>query len=189
MSEINEYSTDEQIVKKVIKGEVRLFKHIVDRYENKIFSIGMRLFKNYDDSYDFTQEVFLKTFEKIDMYRNKGQFRFWLTKLAYNHGINKLGSIKKDVSLNNEILDEKSITPDKLHLKNEIKDILAAEINRLPEKYRICLDFYFFMGLSYREINEITHIPVNTIKSNVFRAKDVLLKRLKGTIAEDYNEM
>jgi DNA-directed RNA polymerase specialized sigma24 family protein len=48
---------------------------------------------------------------------------------------------------------------------------------------------FFFGGMSYPEIHGITGTPVNTIKSNVFRAKQILRDELKGTIAEDYHEM
>ena len=79
--------------------------------------------------------------------------------------------------------------PEKNHIYGEIKQILAEEINRLPERYRICIDFYFFLGLKYNEISEITGYPVNTIKSDVLRAKNILRQKLKGTIAEEYHEM
>jgi len=51
------------------------------------------------------------------------------------------------------------------------------------------VELYFFMGLTYGEIGRITGYPVNTIKSNVLRAKTMLRDELKGTIAEDYNEL
>ena len=79
--------------------------------------------------------------------------------------------------------------PDNNHSKNEIRDLITREIEKLPERYRICLDFYFFFGLKYKEISNITGYPVNTIKSDVLRAKNILRQNLKGTIAEDYNEM
>ncbi len=189
MIDSNEFFTDEQIVNKVIKGNIESFSLIVDRYENIIYSLGMRLFKNYDDSVDFTQEVLIKSFEKLDRFTNKGQFKYWLIKLAYNHGLNKLKSIKKTSRLENNVYDDNNNVPDRLHIKHEISDILIAEINKLPDEYRICLDFYFFLSLSYKGISEITRIPVNTIKSNVYRAKKLLHNRLKGTIAEDYDEM
>ena len=56
----NEDKTDEQIVKQVLLGGIESFKVIVERYQKKIYGIGMRFFKNRDDSYDFTQEVFIQ---------------------------------------------------------------------------------------------------------------------------------
>jgi len=59
----------------------------------------------------------------------------------------------------------------------------------LPEKYGICIDLFFFFGLSHGEISEMTGFPINTIKSHVYRAKERLRKALKGTAAGDLYEM
>ncbi|HPF07186.1 MAG TPA: sigma-70 family RNA polymerase sigma factor [Spirochaetota bacterium] len=182
--------SDEQAVRKVQKGRSEYFSLIVERYSSRIFSIGMRFFYNSDDSADFTQEVFLKAFDKIEAYREIAPFRFWLVKLAYNLAINMKkgrGEEHLQVEINEPVYSGES--PEEVHVKNELKDLLLQEINRLPERYRICLDLYFFFGLKYSEISEITGYPVNTIKSDVFRAKNILRDKLKGTLAEECYEM
>jgi len=182
--------SDEQAVRKVQKGQSDYFSLIVERYSSRIFSIGMRFFYNSEDSADFTQEVFLKAFDKIESYREIAPFRFWLVKLAYNLAINmkkRNGEEHLQVEVNEPVYSGES--PDEVHVKNELKDLLLKEINRLPERYRICLDLYFFFGLKYSEISEITGYPVNTIKSDVFRAKNILRDKLKGTLAEECYEM
>ena len=75
------------------------------------------------------------------------------------------------------------------HIKDETISLLRNAMNKLPEQYRICVDLYFYMGMKYAEIEGITGYPVNTIKSNVLRAKQILRDRLRGSIAEDYHEM
>jgi RNA polymerase sigma-70 factor (ECF subfamily) len=182
--------SDEHIVRKVQKGNFELYGLIIEKYQDSIFSMGMRFFYNRDDAADFCQEVFLKTFDKIGSYREIAPFRYWLLKLAYNHAINmKKSRHETDVAADYEEIQSGAETPEKNHITSEIKKILIEEINRLPERYRICLDFYFFLGLKYIEISGITGYPVNTIKSDVFRAKSILRQKLKGTIAGDYYEM
>jgi RNA polymerase sigma-70 factor (ECF subfamily) len=68
-------------------------------------------------------------------------------------------------------------------------EAISRALASLPEKYRICVDFFFFLGLSYGEIGDITGFPVNTIKSHVFRAKQMLRDALRGSAAEEYHEM
>ena len=182
--------TDEYIVLQVQKGDFELYRLIVERYQDKIFSIGMRFFYDRDDSADFTQEVFLKAFNKIDSFREIALFKYWLVKLAYNHAINmKKSRHDKNADYNCEEIQSGYELPEKNHIYGEIKQVLAEEINRLPERYRVCIDFYFFLGLKYNEISEITGYPVNTIKSDVLRAKNILRQKLKGSIAEEYYEM
>ncbi|OHD66767.1 MAG: hypothetical protein A2176_11100 [Spirochaetes bacterium RBG_13_51_14] len=184
----NEHKTDEQIVKQVLFGGIESFRIIVERYQKRIFGIGMRFFNNRDDSYDFTQEVFIRAFESLKSYAGRAPFRFWLTKIAYNHGINRLSAKRTESDVPEEIPSGES-TPEARHLRGEIRKILLNAVNELPERYRICVDLYFFMELTHGEISEITGYPVNTIKSNVLRAKIILRNELKGTIAEEYDEL
>ncbi len=184
----SENSTDEQVLRDVIRGDAEKFKIIVERYQAYIFSIGMRFFRNEDDSYDFVQDVFLKAFNELGTFKGKAFFRSWLVRIAYNYGINRIKEKRIREEDINERASEES-TPEKDHLKYETVVLLRKAIDDLPEKYRICVDLYFFMGFKYNEIESITGYPVNTIKSNVLRAKQILRDKLRGSIAEDYNEM
>lgn len=186
---IDEQKSDEQIVKQVLNGESEVFKELVIRYQRLIFNIGLRFFKNETDSYDFVQEVFIKAFQKLDTFRGLAPFRFWLSKIAYNTGISGVKTVKNDDSIENVPMFSSEKDPVEKHIEDEMRQILINAVNTLPERYRICVDFYFFYGLSYKEICQITGYPINTIKSNVFRAKKELRETLKGTIAEDYYEM
>lgn len=191
--------SDEQIIARVLRGDTNSFKAIVDRYQQHIFGIGMRFLKNETDAYDFVQEVFIKTYRNLASYLGSAPFRFWLVKIAYNHAVSTVQARRVRAAHvsqvpNNDIDQAQQMvrvepSPEKGYIKTEVKEVLLAAINRLPEQYQICLDFHFFLGLSYEEISSITEIPINTIKSNVFRAKMALRNTLRGTIAEDYHEM
>lgn len=186
---VNVEISDEKIVTLILEGDINKFEQIVLRYEKLIFNIGMRLFKNEDESYDFSQELFLKVYNKLSTYKGLAPFKNWIVRFAYNHGINMLKGKKNESELQEYEKPSDERTPEQNYMISEIKQVLSDEINKLPDKYRICLDLYFFSNFSYAEIKEITSIPVNTIKSHVLRAKNQLRKTLEGTIAEDYNEM
>jgi RNA polymerase sigma-70 factor (ECF subfamily) len=185
---LNNIYSDERIVRQVLNGDVESFGIIVSRYQSYIYSIGMRFFKNTDDSNDFVQDVFLKAYNDLKSYKGKGLFRSWLIRIAYNYGINKIKTGKVDnVAFEDSVSCEP--TPEQSHIKDEVIRFLRRAIDNLPEQYRICVDLYFFSGLKYVDIEIITGYPVNTIKSNVLRAKQILRDELRGSIVEDYNEM
>lgn len=183
----NSRVSDEEIVRRVLEGEVDLFAEIVRRYQRKIFNIGIMFFRNNDDAWDFAQEVFVRAYEALSSFKGKSKFCFWFTKVAYNHGINTAKSGVRPESLIEHAWQGDS--PHESFLRSEAREALKRAVESLPENFRICVDLYFFYGLNYGEISEITGYPVNTIKSNMFRAKQVLRDLLKGTIAEDYHEM
>ena len=56
---------------------------------------------------------------------------------------------------------------------------IREAIKELPEQYAICLDMYFFYDVPHAEISNITGLPVNTIKSHIFRAKKILKEKLE----------
>jgi RNA polymerase sigma-70 factor (ECF subfamily) len=71
-------------------------------------------------------------------------------------------------------------TPEDAQIKEAIKSAVRQAVSELPEKFRVCIDLFFFYGRSYDEIEIITGFPVNTVKSHVFRAKKLLREKLRG---------
>ncbi|MDY6934447.1 MAG: sigma-70 family RNA polymerase sigma factor [Spirochaetota bacterium] len=181
--------TDEQIIKKILHGEVDLYKIIVEKYQQYIFNLGMRFHKNREDAYDFVQDVFLKAYEKLHTFRGTSKYFSWLVRIAYNHGINSAKTKIIDSSLVETYIKSDDATPEETHLREELRKALLKAVEALPEKYRLCIDLYFFYGLSYREIEMITDIPLNTIKSNMLRAKIILRDTLRGGIADEHHKL
>jgi len=182
-------SSDEAVIRDVLSGDVSAFRSIVERYQDIVFGIGMRFFRNEDDAGDFAQEVFVRTYRNLGNFRGRAPFRFWLIRLAYNCACSRSAVKKKDaVTLEGEIVSRDRAIEVEIGRK-EIHGLLRGAIDSLPEEYRVCVDLYFYGGLSHAEISDITGLPQGTIKSHVYRAKRILRDALRGTIAEDYNEM
>lgn len=178
--------SDEGLVKKTLNGSQTAFAELVRRYKDKVFSIGKRFFYNTHDAEDFVQEVFFKVYEKLETFRFRSKFKYWLGTIAYNHGINRKKSLHDIQSLDELALSEDKALPEEHLEKSELASLLVGAVNSLPEKYRICVELYFYWGLKYREISVIINSPVNTVKSNVLRAKMLLRDMLKGTGVEDF---
>ncbi|MCU0845780.1 MAG: sigma-70 family RNA polymerase sigma factor [Spirochaetes bacterium] len=181
--------TDERIVVLVLRGETGLFREIVRRHQRRVHLTGMRFFRNEEDARDFTQEVFVKAYTALGSFRGESRFGSWLLRIAYNHAISGKKAAREAVGIEGEHIESMYPGPEALSQRAEVTGTLAKALAALPEKYRICVDFFFFLGLSYVEIRDITGFPVNTIKSHVFRAKQMLRDALKGSAAEEYHEM
>lgn len=180
--------TDEQIVNLVLNGGKDRYREIVTRYNSRIYSIGMRMLRNEDDAVDFTQEVFIRAYSKLHLYRFLSPFSHWLVRMAYNLGINMAKSRRQESDIDS--IDVRGRTDHEADRHRiEITEVLNEAIRTLPPEYRICVDLFFFWDMKLAEIASITDIPLNTVKSNVRRAKMILRDRLKGTIAEDYHEL
>jgi len=173
---------DQLIVDQIVSGQKNLFRLLVRQYEKAVHGMGLSFFRNPDDASDFTQEVFLKAFRSLSRFEGRSRFSTWLYKIAYNTAINEVNRRKEYHSLAEEDIDKlvnSGETPERAALRNAAREAVQAAIKELPERFRICVDLFFFYDRSYQEIEVITGIPVNTVKSHVFRAKIILREKLE----------
>jgi RNA polymerase sigma-70 factor (ECF subfamily) len=171
---------DQMIVAQVVSGQKELFRLLVKRYEKAVFGMGMSFFRNAEDSSDFTQEVFLKVFRNLSQFEGRSRFSTWLYKIAYNTAINSVSRKRDYHSLVEDEIIPYNDTPERKLLRSLARDAVLKAIKELPERFRVCVDLFFFYDRSYQEIENITGYPLNTIKSHVFRAKKLLREKLAG---------
>jgi RNA polymerase sigma-70 factor, ECF subfamily len=169
---------DEVLVAQVLDGEIDAFAELVRRHQKRILRIGIGFFKNEEDAADFTQDVMLKAYTALGTFRGASKFSTWLTRIAYNAAINGTKRKPKYDPLESDPVDAKELAPEDRQIQEEAIAALRKAMDELPPKYAVCLDLYFYMGMKYGEISEVTGFPVNTIKSHVFRAKRELRKAL-----------
>jgi RNA polymerase sigma-70 factor (ECF subfamily) len=172
---------DQLIVSQVVSGQKDMFRLLVRRHERAVYGMGLSFFRNKEDASDFCQEVFLKAYQNLSNFERRSRFSTWLYKIAYNTALNEVNRRKEYLSLADENMEMISSgdTPEKTALRNAAKEAVNAAIKELPERFGVCIDLFFFYDRSYKEIEVITGIPVNTIKSHVFRAKRLLREKLE----------
>jgi RNA polymerase sigma-70 factor (ECF subfamily) len=175
-----EIDDDWLILEQILTGQKELFRLLVKRYEQAVYGMGMGFFHNTEDASDFTQEVFLKVFRSLSRFEGRSRFSTWLYKIAYNTGLNHVKRNKEYQSLAEEEIIPDNNTPEKNMLKDFFRDSVLEALKGLPERFRICVDLFFFDDRSLKEIEGITGYPVNTVKSHVFRAKKLLRNKLEG---------
>lgn len=166
---------DKVLCKSVLMGNINSFGIIAAKYQKRIYALGMSFFKNHDDAEDFVQDVMLKAFSALTKFRGDSSFSTWLMRIAYNTGINSVNRKREFVSAFEDFeISTNELTPEENLIQHCIKTSIRKAVNELPEKYRICVDLYFFYDMPYADIESITGIPVNTIKSHIFRSKKIL---------------
>ena len=176
---------DQLIVGQVVAGQKDMFRLLVRAHEKAVFGMGLSFFRNTEDASDFTQEVFLKAFRSLSRFEGRSRFSTWLYKIAYNTALNEVNRRKEYQSLAEEEenkLVSSSDSPERITLRNAAKKAIRDAVAELPERFRVCIDLFYFYDRSYQEIEAITGIPVNTIKSHVFRSKIILKEKLESIV-------
>jgi RNA polymerase sigma-70 factor (ECF subfamily) len=171
---------DDFLVTQIVSGQKERFRFLVRKYERVIYGMGISFFHNADDAADFTQDVFLKAYRNLANFEGRSRFSTWLYRIAYNTAVNSVNRRREYQSLVEEEQVIDGDTPERNLLRNASRDAVREAVAELPERFRICVDLFFFYERSYQEIEAITGFPVNTIKSHVFRAKKLLRDRLEG---------
>jgi RNA polymerase sigma-70 factor (ECF subfamily) len=177
MNERDQERDDNELVRGVLNGDVESYSELVKRHQSRIFFLGLKFLKNYEEAEDFAQEVFIKGFEKLESFSGKVPFSAWLFRIGYNHGVNKYRSVSGK-PVKEEFQEERDGNtesredgPEDQVVRTEERNQVREILKKLPEIYNIVIRLRFFDGLSYTEIAEALGKPVNTVRSHLFRAK------------------
>jgi RNA polymerase sigma-70 factor (ECF subfamily) len=177
---------DEAIAVRVQKGDIEAFQLLVERYDQKMSRYARRFLFDADEAKDLVQDVFIKAYVNIQGFDVDRRFSPWLYRIAHNEFVNALKKKKKERG-NISLFDFDVLFP---HLglpaketadisvkQSELKGILEASLDKIPQKYKESLVLYYFEDLDYKEIADVLHIPVSTVGIRLQRGK-LMLKKL-----------
>lgn len=173
---------DKYLVRESLAGNSSAFSTLMFLNKKRVEAIARRFFYDQSDIEDFIQDVFLKVFDNLGSYRGESKFSTWITRIAFNVGVNFKNRTKTAESLlyeDSEAIESHYATPEENEIREVTKNAVKAAISELPEKYARCVEMHFFLGMTYEDISETTGIPVNTIKTHIFNAKKILYEKLK----------
>ena len=177
---VNQTICDYEVCEAVLNGNTQAFAILASKYQKRVSMLGLSFFDNTDDCEDFVQDVMLKAYSALGTFRAEAPFVTWLMRIAYNTAINSVKKRRSYTSLaDGTEIEYRGDNPEEKHLNECIILSVREAVNNLPDSYRICIDLYFFYDMSYTDIAAVTELPLNTIKSHIFRAKKILREYLK----------
>ena len=171
---------EEILVRSATGGNSQAFAELEKRYHRRVSALGMSFFKNSADTEDFVQDVFIKVYTKLKDFRGESRFSTWLLRIGYTTAINSIKRRKEYLPLGDEtLLWDQDHTPEEMQMRRLTIETVRESITELPERFAVCLDMYFFYDMAYGDICEVTGLPLNTVKSHIFRAKKMLKEKLE----------
>jgi RNA polymerase sigma-70 factor (ECF subfamily) len=189
MAQMSEQNVDQVLVERVQQGDKHAFNLLVTKYQHKVSNLVSRYVSNYSDVPDIVQEAFIKAYRALPNFRGESAFYTWLYRIAVNCAKNHSVALgRKPPSNDVEIEDaefydggealRENASPEKVLLTQEIKKVIFDTIAQLPDDLRVAINFREIDGLSYEEIATIMECPVGTVRSRIFRARDVIDKKI-----------
>jgi len=182
--------SDEALIAQCKKGDKGAFELLVKKYQRRIFHLVYRITQDSGLVETLAQEVFVKAYRAIDSFKGDSQFYTWLYRIAVN---TCLSHVKKEAAAETPIdtggeteqrlyAEDRArfheFNPEQDYLRKEFLMHLMEMIRQLPEELRMAIILREFMGLNYEEIGDVLGIPLGTVRSRIFRARERLRESL-----------
>ena len=186
--------SDLALVRRVKKGEYSAFDLLVLKYQSRVIAISTKYVKDIQLAEDIAQESFFKAYKSIDSFREESAFYTWLYRITANTAINYLSSKKRKSELleadvsnrEGESIDIFDIpggeSPEDILNANSLREDIFKNMSNLPEEIRTAVTLREFEGLSYEEIAEILGCPLGTVRSRIFRGRELLQQTISEQI-------
>ncbi len=182
--------TDALLVQRTLGGDTAAYNLLVQRYQRQVYSLAYRMLGNSEDAGDLVQETFIRAFGALASFRQDASFLTWLYKIASNLCIDQMrarrsrGALSLDLELEEgrEPVADRSTSPEDVAVRGAVAQVVDKAVMNLPEKYRVVVVMRHLQGMSIEEIADQLKLPSGTVKTHLFRAREMLRERLQPVL-------
>jgi RNA polymerase sigma-70 factor (ECF subfamily) len=167
---------DEDVVRRVLVGEVALFELIVRRYNQRLFRTTRAILRDDDAAEDAMQEAYLRAFAKLDQFAGEAKFSTWLTKIAVHEALNRLRRAKAQEELPEAM--HNSDNPERTAYDRELRAAIEKALDGLPPLYRTVFVMREIEDMTIAETAGCLGITPENVKTRLHRARSLLRNRL-----------
>jgi RNA polymerase sigma-70 factor (ECF subfamily) len=170
---------DVDLLPAAVAGDPDAFAGLVRRYQRRMVSLARTVGGAGDDAEDVSQEVFVRVYKALGAFRGESSFRRWLYTIAVNvlrsHGARR----RRQQTVWDESGARDSVPfdppdPKEFEVAWMVRDAVERALDDLPEPLRVAVTLRDVHGLDYRDIAETTGVPIGTVESRIFRARQRL---------------
>lgn len=165
---------DARIVRQCLDGDGAAFAALVDRYQGVLYNVAHRMLGNEEDARDAAQNAFIKAYEKLATYDPDRRFFSWLYRILTNECLNvRRRPAMLALGADTEAAADRHKAPDGVEAAERRRDVKRAILS-LPPAYREVIVLRHFGSLSYEEMSDAIGVPVKTVKSRLYSARQQL---------------
>lgn len=170
-----------QIIKEIRNGQPHKYKLLVDRYSPMVFMIVRGFVVDEDKVEELAQQIFVKVFERLNLFRAESKFSTWLYSLTLNHcrdfaknirRLNKSFSEMEEHDLEPYMIQEK--TPDQQIEAREWKELIKRGLQYITPEYAEAFLLKYRDDMTYQAMSKRLDVSVSALKVRVFRARNEL---------------
>lgn len=186
---------DLRLVGLLREGVDLAYEELLNRFQQQVYTLAVRLLNDPAEAADVVQEVFLKVFRNISSFRGQSTLKTWIYRITVNEAHNArrwfFRHKRREVELDNgpeesrnwkETIPDRSRSPFDIALEGEQHSLLEAALDRINPIFREAVVLRDVTDLSYEEIAEILGVSLGTVKSRILRGRDALREELAGRL-------
>lgn len=193
-------SIDQQLVERAQRGDKQAFGLLVEKYQRKLARLLSRFIRDPAEVEDVTQEAFVKAYRALPSFRGDSAFYTWLYRIGINTAKNYLVAQGRraptTTALDNEEVESSEdgeglwevTTPENELMSKQIVQTVNSTLQSLPDELRRAITLREIEGLSYEEIANIMDCPIGTVRSRIFRAREVIAEKLRPMLEPRKNK-
>ena len=190
---------DRELLTRAQAGDMSAFESLVDRHEDQVYGLALRMTRSEADAAEITQDTFLSAYQHLSEFRGEAAFGSWVHRIAANNALmrlrrQKVVDIVSDELAGPEFTERGSLAEvpesdwskradDKI-LEDELGRAIQAATDALPQGYREVFLLKDVEGLSYEEISEMVGISIPAVKSRLHRARLALREAIDAFYKE-----
>jgi RNA polymerase sigma-70 factor (ECF subfamily) len=174
-------ASESELARRAANGDQAAFAEIARTRQQAVYNVAYRMLGNACDAEDAAQDAFIRAYQFFDRFDPDRPLAPWLKRIVVNVCLNRLNAEEHASSLDDGLPPPKDPHPgpEAQTAKRQGQERIRAEIVRLPPRYRAVIELRHFQELSYEEIARALERPLSSVKSDLFRARKILAKRLK----------
>ena len=170
---------ERELVERCRSGDERAFQELVDRYKDLVFALIARTVQDRSRAEDLSQDVFLRVHRGLPYFRGEARLSTWIYRIVANVCLQDHGRAPRTAPLDEAQNAEALSTADRQFTDLEVRDRLEKAIARLPANYRLLIAAHYLRGVQYEELAEALQLPLGTVKTQLYRAKQQLRRLLE----------
>ena len=196
---MDERQIDQELVERAQQGDTKAFEMLVVKYNRRLGRLLSRFIKDEHEVNDVVQESFIKAYRALPNFRGDSAFYTWLYRISINTAKNFLANNNKRPSMSSDITNgdgevmdvveqvADNLTPEAELMNKQILQTVESAVAKLPEDLRRAITLREMDGLSYEEIAEVMQCPIGTVRSRIFRAREVIAADLRPLLDTSEN--
>ena len=163
---------DRALVRRFLDGDRAAGDELVNRFQRSVFNVALRMLGNVQDAEDVTQTTFGNAFAALDSYDPKYRFFSWIYRMTVNESLNTLNRRKNVVSLDGSF--DVPAPGTMSHSAADAEERVGRALLELKPDDRAVVVLRHFVSFSYEEISAVLDVPVKTVRSRLFTARERL---------------